>query len=182
MRIVPLQNRTLDVGDRRERLEIAGTPFYLPVGAKQKSRQHAVVRCDCGRVVVMDLNNIISGSIVSCGCYRRQVHSAGCRERFTTHGQSYSGLYAVWQSMRARCENQKHRFFYRYGARGISVCQEWADFANFQQWAQASGYQSGLSIDRKDNDGGYSPENCQWITRSENTAKMHRDKENATCA
>ncbi len=75
----------------------------------------------------------------------------------------YAKLYGVWQGMNARCNNPNHRGYMRYGGRGIRVCPEWSDYAVFRTWALANGYRKGLSIERKNNNSGYSPKNCTWI-------------------
>jgi hypothetical protein len=71
-------------------------------------------------------------------------------------------LYAVWSTMRARCENPKHNRYHLYGGRGITVCAAWQDFARFRSWASKSGYRKGLQIDRVNTDGNYEPSNCEW--------------------
>ena len=78
--------------------------------------------------------------------------------------------------MHQRCGNAKHDAFHRYGGRGISVCEAWKEFKPFYEWAIASGYQDCLTIDRENNDKGYSPGNCRWITRAANAKKAMQDR------
>lgn len=73
-------------------------------------------------------------------------------------------LYAVWSTMRARCENPKHNRYHVYGGRGITVCSEWQDYLTFRRWATRSGYKAGLQIDRRNTDGNYEPGNCYWTS------------------
>lgn len=81
-------------------------------------------------------------------------------------------LYRVWGSMRNRCLNKNAQKWHRYGQRGITICSEWDSFAEFRRWAISNGYRKGLTIDRIDNDGNYEPDNCRWITKSENSSKI----------
>jgi len=89
------------------------------------------------------------------------------RETKVVHGQSRGRLYKIWQGMHQRCSNPKDRGYHRYGGRGIIVCKEWTNFIGFQQWASDTGYSETLTLDRKDNDKGYSPDNCRWATPRE---------------
>lgn len=84
-----------------------------------------------------------------------------------THGLYNHHLYAVWRGMKQRCNNPKCRGYKWYGAKGISVCAEWLDFKNFYNWAISTGYEEGLTIERKDPTGNYAPSNCEWKTMSE---------------
>lgn len=89
------------------------------------------------------------------------------RQHNGTVGGKKSSLYCRWQAMKDRCCNSDNKSFKDYGARGITVCKKWqSDFAAFQVWALASGYEPNLLLDRKDNDKGYSPGNCRWVTRA----------------
>jgi hypothetical protein len=77
--------------------------------------------------------------------------------------------------MKSRCNNENHHAYPRYGARGITVCSEWTEYAPFRAWAVKHGYRKGLYLDRINNDGNYSPDNCRWVTTREsmrNTSKV----------
>lgn len=77
-------------------------------------------------------------------------------------------LFSIWQMMIYRCTSPKFSGFKYYGGRGIKVCDEWSnDFLSFHDWALNNGYSENLTLDRKDNDKGYSPENCRWATKKE---------------
>ncbi len=77
----------------------------------------------------------------------------------------WTSLYSKWMGMRSRCHNKKDRSYDNYGARGIAVCRAWKNsFASFRDWANTNGYKPGLFLDRQDNNKGYSPSNCRWVT------------------
>lgn len=78
----------------------------------------------------------------------------------------YKRMYQSWADMKNRCNNPNHPAYKDYGSRGIKVCEEWDDFNNFFMWAMTNGYSDKLTIDRKDVDKGYYPENCRWATKS----------------
>ncbi len=121
-------------------------------------------KCDCGTVKTVSGNHLRSGNIQSCGCGRRDA----AIEHSTKHGGGSSKLYKVWAGMKTRCYNSKFKYYKNYGGRGITVCKEWiGNFGAFQDWALSHGYAEGLTIDRIDNDKGYSPDNCRWVTMKE---------------
>ena len=133
--------------------------------------------CDCGLTVIATGNNLRSGNTKSCGCIRRE-QTAELGKSNRTHGEGHNArtrLYNIWCGMRQRCNRPTHHAYSLYGGKGVKVCEEWNDYTVFKEWALSHGYADNLSIDRIDPDKGYCPENCRWLTPSENTARANKN-------
>lgn len=173
----------------RHRVPMEGRRFgrLVVLYAEEKTadsvgRYRYVCRCDCGSLTApIDGGHLRSGGVKSCGCLQRenliQTHIKAGHPYSGEHGQSKTRLYKIWVGMKYRCYSRKHKEHHRYGGRGIGVCDAWLnDFTEFFRWAVSHGYRPDLCLDRIDNEKGYSPDNCQWLTRSENSKKSARDR------
>ena len=130
-------------------------------------------RCDCGQIGFFPAQNVRNGHTQSCGCYRKEKQRTEPR----THGESHSRLYVVRCSIIARCENPNEPAYKHYGGRGITICPEWRQsYTAFRDWAIGSGYRHGLTIDRINNNDGYSPNNCRWIPQSEQSLNTRKTR------
>ena len=159
------------VGEKYGRLTVVGFDRLQ----NHKTYWHCV--CDCGLTVIATGNNLRSGNTKSCGCLQREKASQ-TGKRNTRHGESHDNrtrLYTIWCGMRQRCENPNRDAYPLYGGKGVRVCEEWSEYEAFKKWAMANGYAEDLSIDRIDSNGNYCPENCRWISGSENTARANKN-------
>lgn len=130
-------------------------------------------RCICGNTRVVDGRSIRSGASKNCGCKRRENSRKRMQSISFVHGGKKERLYSIWNGIKDRCYNPNSPFYYRYGKRGITVCDEWKEsYQTFREWAIQSGYDENApkwqcTIDRMDNNKGYSPDNCAWKTLKE---------------
>lgn len=128
--------------------------------------RYALCRCECGNSKRVLRGNLMAGYTQSCGCLQKERTSAAT----TTHGLRHTELYKIWRAMKTRCYNPNHRAYRWYGAKGIVVCDSWQTFDGFVV-DMGKGYAPGLSIDRINPKGNYCKENCQWLSKSENSRK-----------
>lgn len=125
--------------------------------------------CECGVKKPCRANDLLTGTTKSCGCLRRKVTA----DRSRTHNRSKTPDYHIWGSMVQRCHCNTAKAYRYYGGRGITVCDRWRfDFATFM--SDMGPRPSGYSIERKENDKGYSPENCLWIPRKDQPKNTRR--------
>ena len=117
--------------------------------------------------------NKIIERLLSCG---KKQKSCGCIPKNKKHGSKNTRLYTIWVNMKQRCLNLNHNSYKNYGGRGITICNEWLEFIPFRDWALNNGYVDNLTIDRKDPNKGYHPNNCQWILGKENSRKQRTNK------
>jgi hypothetical protein len=143
------------VGDKFGRLTVQ--TIYV-----KNKRQWAKVICVCGVQKEIRTDGLKARAVISCGCFGREQRLKAC----TKHGQNRkinrTSLYRIWCGMLARCADKTRKY---YGARGVSVCEEWHCFINFASWANDNGYCEGLMIDRLRQDCGYTPTNCRFTDR-----------------
>jgi hypothetical protein len=96
----------------------------------------------------------------------KKVWKYGCSYCDTKGNRHIKRVYSIWSNMINRCIKSENKDYSHYGGRGITVCDEWLSYDNFYEWAVANGYEDNLTLDRKDNDKEYSPDNCRWVDMS----------------
>lgn len=144
--------------------KVFGRWFVIKRGINRGRHPTWICKCVCGKI-----NQIYSTHL-------RSGRSKGCREcNIVKHGYYGKPPYYSWRSMKRRCYDPNDKDYKYYGAKGIIVCDEWINnFGEFRMWAMANGFKKGLTIDRKNSLKNYNPNNCQWITGSENTKRRWR--------
>ncbi|PEI49943.1 hypothetical protein [Bacillus toyonensis] len=132
------------------------------VDSDKKGNARWLCRCDCGNEKII-LGWSLANRTRSCGCIQKEVTS----KRAKIHGLYGTHIHTVWRHMKERCKNPNSKDFVNYGGRGIKLFQDWEKLENFFEWSKKNGYNEGLSIERIDVNGNYEPDNCKWITLSE---------------
>lgn len=141
------------------RLTVLSFAGHLIEGTKQRKRRLWCCQCECGKTVNVPTSNLTSGNSTSCGCMR-----FGGKPGNPTHGQSRTFEHRVWKGMRQRCLNPLNAVYRDYGGRGIRICERWDSFENFlADMGPVPGPKH--SIERKDPNGNYEPDNCVWLPK-----------------
>ena len=151
---------------------IGETYLRKPTEKSRQKYRYGLYECQyCGKEFEAMTKAIKSGHTKSCGCQKGGI----------THGRSNSRFYKTWTDMIRRCTNHKATGYKNYGGRGITVCDEWLDVTNFVAWCEET-YPNikGYSLDRIDNDKGYSPENCRWADVTTQILNQRKRKDNTS--
>lgn len=151
-----LLNTTLNTG-----IKILSLP-YPDTYSSGRRKLSIDCKCHCGKLFKGTTSDIINGKIKSCGCLKREhldIDPGDAKKPIDKR------IRTIFCNMKQRCYNKNHDKYLRYGGRGITICDEWLkDIQVFIGWAKTNGYNNNLTIDRIDNDKGYRPDNCRWIS------------------
>lgn len=134
---------------------------------KKVARNRYLIECDCGRIYERTCTN--SDTL-------RRCKTCADLNRKTKHGSSNTRLYSIWMGMKQRVTNPNNSAHKYYIDKGITICEEWLEYLNFKEWALNNGYQKHLTIDRVEDNKDYCPENCRWITQSQNSKRNSNAK------
>lgn len=156
-----------------KRKDLTGMKFgkltVVSIDEKATSRHYKwICKCECGNTVSVFGTNLNQGISQSCGCNSSRTRAYKLKDINTKHGMSRTRIYHIYHGILIRCTKPNSQNYKHYGGRGITMCDEWANsFESFVSWANSNGYNEELTLERIDNNKGYSPDNCKWIPQSE---------------
>jgi hypothetical protein len=157
--------KELKIGQRFHSLTIVGLGLII---RKSNGCSYTAYPCDCdcGARKDIALGRLTSGRARSCGC----------RYQAPRHGENRSRIHRCWTKFRQRCSNPRDPDYKNYGGRGITYATCWTQYEAFRDWALANGYQNNLTLERKDVNGNYEPNNCTWATQKEQARNQRRSR------
>lgn len=156
------------------KLDLSGKRYGRLIAIRESDKKSKsghimwVCQCDCGNKKIVSSTHLVNGAIRSCGCLLRETTIERNHQEKVKHGMKNTKIYAVWNGMKQRTMNPNSKQYKNYGARGITICDEWRDsFESFYKWSCENGYEENLTIERVNVNGNYEPSNCKWATKKE---------------
>lgn len=150
-------------------IDLANKRFGKLTALKYVGNSKWLCKCDCGNETRVNAYKLTSGHTKSCGCLKHNGYHY-------THKLGKPKTYSHWVNMKTRCLSRNNAKYKDYGARGITICDEWLDFKNFHEWAINNGFKDDLTLDRIDVNGNYEPSNCRWITMFEQASNKRNTR------
>jgi hypothetical protein len=152
-----------------QRRDLTGQKFGRLLAVERKPDPRTTrysCSCECGAEIIVIGTQLTSGKTKSCGCLKKELLVARNHKHGLVPRGGKTPEYGIWRNMRRRCTDPKDKRFKDYGGRGITVCDRWSSFAKFLE-DMGKRPSPELTLDRENNDQGYSLENCRWATQSE---------------